>query len=68
MKRKIKVLSDAGKKGVRMKKEKKEKNRHELLVILSKFVDKQMLDFIQFSQVPWKNKKLQELIDYYKYI
>ncbi len=56
----------AGKAGQKQRILNHNKTRHELFVELSGFIDKTMLDSIQFSKNRWSNDSLKQLIRNYK--
>lgn len=63
---KNKVKSRAGKLGQKSRMKTILKRRHELFIELSKYVDKKILEYIQFSRVRWSNKQIKDLIEHYQ--
>ncbi len=56
----------AGKAGQKQRILNHNKTRHELFVELGKYLDKQAVEFIQFSKVRWSNGMIAQLIRNYK--
>ena len=61
-----KALSDGGKKGQKARMVTITLRRHGLFRELTKYVDKPLLDYIQFSRVRWTNAMIEELLEYYR--